>query len=44
MTDVVAGLLLRDGKALLGLRKAGGKRGGLWEMPGGTTPETVRWG
>lgn len=35
MIEVVAGLLMRDGKALLGLRKAGGKRGGLWEMPGG---------
>jgi 8-oxo-dGTP diphosphatase len=35
MADVVAGLLLRDGKALLGLRKPGGKRGGLWECPGG---------
>lgn len=35
MADVVAGLLLRDGKVLLGLRKMGGKRGGLWEMPGG---------
>jgi 8-oxo-dGTP pyrophosphatase MutT (NUDIX family) len=38
MADVVAGLLLRDGKALLGLRKPG-KRGGLWEMPGGKVDE-----
>lgn len=35
MTDVVAGLLLREGSGLLGLRKSTGKRGGLWEMPGG---------
>ena len=39
MADVVAGLLLRDGKVLLGLRKPGGKRGGLWEMPGGKCDE-----
>jgi 8-oxo-dGTP diphosphatase len=26
---------MRDGKALLGLRKPSGKRGNLWEMPGG---------
>lgn len=41
MADVVAGLLLRDGKALLGLRKPGGKRGGLWETPGGKCDETL---
>lgn len=35
MADVVAGLYLRDGKVLLGLRKPEGKRGGLWECPGG---------
>jgi alpha-1,2-mannosyltransferase len=35
MADVVAGLYLRDGKVLLGLRKPTGKRGGLWECPGG---------
>ncbi len=35
MIEVVAGLLIRDGEALLGLRKANGKRGGLWECPGG---------
>lgn len=32
---VVAGLALVDGRVLLGKRKATGKRGGLWECPGG---------
>lgn len=40
MVDVVAGLLLRGGKVLLGLRRARGKRGGLWEMPGGKCNES----
>lgn len=35
MVEVVAGLYMQDGKALLGLRKPGGRRGGLWECPGG---------
>lgn len=35
MADVVAGLLRRNNKVLLGLRKPGAKRGSLWEMPGG---------
>ncbi len=35
MVDVVAGLAIRDGLVLLGLRKPGGKRPSLWEMPGG---------
>jgi 8-oxo-dGTP pyrophosphatase MutT (NUDIX family) len=35
MTDVVAGFAYREGLVLLGKRKASGKRGGLWEMPGG---------
>lgn len=32
---VVAGLAMRDGLVLLGKRKKGGRRGELWEMPGG---------
>lgn len=39
MADVVAGLLVRAGKVLLGLRKPRGKRGNLWEMPGGKCDE-----
>jgi len=35
MADVVAGFAMRDGLVLLGKRKSGGKRGDLWECPGG---------
>jgi len=35
VVEVVAGLYMQDGKALLGLRKPDGRRGGLWECPGG---------
>lgn len=39
---------MRDGKALLGLRQPNGKRGLLWEMPGGkcdvnSLPGDVTW-
>jgi len=32
---VVSGSLIRDGRVLMGLRKAGGMRPDLWELPGG---------
>jgi 8-oxo-dGTP diphosphatase len=35
MMNVVAGLAYLKGNVLLGKRKASGKRGSLWEMPGG---------
>jgi len=35
VADVVAGFAMRDGLVLLGKRKSGGKRGDLWECPGG---------
>ena len=35
MTQVAAGILLRNGRVLLGLRAPGGNCGGLWEFPGG---------
>lgn len=41
MADVVAGLMWKDGLVLLGKRKASGKRGGLWEMPGGKCDERL---
>lgn len=35
MIHVVSGALIRDGKVLMGLRKQGGLRPDLWELPGG---------
>jgi 8-oxo-dGTP diphosphatase len=32
---VVAAVIRRDGRILVSLRKAGGERGGRWELPGG---------
>lgn len=35
MMRVVSGALIRDGRVLMGLRKATGMRPNLWELPGG---------
>jgi mutator protein MutT len=41
--DVVAGIVLRDGKMLITRRKAGSHLGGLWEFPGGKLEPGESW-
>lgn len=39
MIDVVAAVIERDGKVLLGQRPAGKRHGSMWEFPGGKVHE-----
>jgi len=39
MVEVVAGLILKDGKVILAKRKKGDPLEGLWEFPGGKVEE-----
>lgn len=42
--DVVAGIVVRDGKILITRRKAGSHLGGFWEFPGGKLEPGENWG